>query len=348
MANRYVAAASGLPFAVLRGYSGTDLPEHTRHDQADHLPVHRRAADRRAGARPRRRRHPRPARRPRRQRAAVGASPACRRRRCSAPRRALVTVEEIVDELEPRARRGRAAALGRRRASPRCPAAPSRPTRRTTTTATTTPTATWDAISRDRERVRRWLETLRDERRDHRRRDDERRRRAGAARRHRVLRRHRPAAHGAPTSPAARTRPTSCWSTSRARSAPSRRGCRCRSATAMLAETADAVVSVPEMFNYWLQPGRIDVGFLGARADRPLRQHQHDRDRRRLRRSEGPAARRRRRAGDRRVVRRGDRDRAPERRARSSSRSTSSPPSATATAPATASGSACAAAGPTG
>src|SRR5437763_15867568 len=31
-----------------------------------------------------------------------------------------------------------------------------------------------------------------------------------------------------------------------------------------LAETADAVVSVPEMFNYWIQPGRIDVAFLGA------------------------------------------------------------------------------------
>lgn len=32
----------------------------------------------------------------------------------------------------------------------------------------------------------------------------------------------------------------------------------------VLADTADAVVSVPEIFNYWLQPGRIDVGFLGA------------------------------------------------------------------------------------
>ena len=31
-----------------------------------------------------------------------------------------------------------------------------------------------------------------------------------------------------------------------------------------LAETADVVVSVPEMFAYWLQGGRIDVGFLGA------------------------------------------------------------------------------------
>jgi len=31
-----------------------------------------------------------------------------------------------------------------------------------------------------------------------------------------------------------------------------------------LADTADAVVSVPEMFGYWLQGGRIGVGFLGA------------------------------------------------------------------------------------
>jgi glutaconate CoA-transferase subunit B len=31
-----------------------------------------------------------------------------------------------------------------------------------------------------------------------------------------------------------------------------------------LAETADLVVSVPEIFSYWLQGGRIDVGFLGA------------------------------------------------------------------------------------
>ena len=31
-----------------------------------------------------------------------------------------------------------------------------------------------------------------------------------------------------------------------------------------LADTADAIVSVPEIFGYWLQPGRIDIGFLGA------------------------------------------------------------------------------------
>ncbi len=31
-----------------------------------------------------------------------------------------------------------------------------------------------------------------------------------------------------------------------------------------LAETAETVVSIPEMFAYWLQGGRIDFGFLGA------------------------------------------------------------------------------------
>jgi glutaconate CoA-transferase, subunit B len=31
-----------------------------------------------------------------------------------------------------------------------------------------------------------------------------------------------------------------------------------------LAETAETVVSVPEIFRYWLQGGRVDVGFLGA------------------------------------------------------------------------------------
>ena len=34
LANRYVAAASGLPFAVMRGYRGTDLPAHTANDRS--------------------------------------------------------------------------------------------------------------------------------------------------------------------------------------------------------------------------------------------------------------------------------------------------------------------------
>jgi glutaconate CoA-transferase subunit B len=36
-----------------------------------------------------------------------------------------------------------------------------------------------------------------------------------------------------------------------------------------LGDTADAVVSVPEIFAYWLQAGRVDMGFLGgAQIDR--------------------------------------------------------------------------------
>ena len=100
MANRYVAGASGLPFAVLRGYNGTDLPEHTdtikpitcpfTGEQLTAVP----ALDLDVGD------HPRAAGRPRRATSSCGASPACRRRRCSAPKRSLVTVEEIVDELD--------------------------------------------------------------------------------------------------------------------------------------------------------------------------------------------------------------------------------------------------------
>ena len=32
----------------------------------------------------------------------------------------------------------------------------------------------------------------------------------------------------------------------------------------VLAEHADAVIGVPEIFAYWLQAGRVDIGFLGA------------------------------------------------------------------------------------
>ena len=32
----------------------------------------------------------------------------------------------------------------------------------------------------------------------------------------------------------------------------------------VLSEFADSVVAVPEIFAYWLQAGRIDIGFLGA------------------------------------------------------------------------------------
>ena len=73
-----------------------------------------------------------------------------------------------------------------------------------------------------------------------------------------------------------------------------------------LAETADAVVSVPEIFAYWLQAGRIDVGFLGAaQIDRFGNLNSTvigDYD------TEGAAAGRRRSAGDRDVLPRDVRD----------------------------------------
>ena len=62
-----------------------------------------------------------------------------------------------------------------------------------------------------------------------------------------------------------------------------------------LSETADAVVGVPEMFNYWIGAGRVDVAFLGAAQVDRLRQSQLDRDRR-LRPSAHTTSRRRRRA----------------------------------------------------
>ena len=87
-------------------------------------------------------------------------------------------------------------------------------------------------------------------------------------------------------------------STRAARSARSRRELPLSIGDGELAETADAVVSVPEMFAYWLQGGRIDVGFLGAaQIDRYGNLNSTvigDYDA-----PEGAAARRRRRARDR-------------------------------------------------
>ena len=96
-----------------------------------------------------------------------------------------------------------------------------------------------------------------------------------------------------------------------------------------LADTADSVISVPEVFNYWLQPGRIDVGFLsGAQIDRfaninstVIGDYEHPKVR--LPGAGGAP-------GDRRLVRRGRRAAAPQSPRRSSSASTSSRPSASA------------------
>ena len=45
-----------------------------------------------------------------------------------------------------------------------------------------------------------------------------------------------------------------------------------------LAETADTVVPTGEIFRYWLQGGRIDVGFRRGTGGQ-VRQHQHHGDR---------------------------------------------------------------------
>jgi len=45
MAASYQAGASGLPFAVMRGYVGSDLPKFNEENPTDHLPVQRRSFD---------------------------------------------------------------------------------------------------------------------------------------------------------------------------------------------------------------------------------------------------------------------------------------------------------------
>ena len=100
MANRYVAGASGLPFAVLRGYTGTDLPRHTdtikpiicpfTGEQLTAVPalrpdvtiVHAQRADRRGNVQ-------------------MWGIVGVQKEAVLAAKRSLVTVEEVVDELEP-------------------------------------------------------------------------------------------------------------------------------------------------------------------------------------------------------------------------------------------------------
>jgi glutaconate CoA-transferase subunit A len=101
MVNRYVAGASALPFAVLRGYVGTDLPEHHPDSvktvtcpftgeeltavsalRPDVGIVHAQRADRSGNVQ-------------------IWGIPGVQKEVVLASQRALVTVEEIVDRLEP-------------------------------------------------------------------------------------------------------------------------------------------------------------------------------------------------------------------------------------------------------
>ena len=83
MATRYAAGAAGLPFGMLRGYVGTDLPKHTDHDQDRRVPVHRRGPRRRAGDQSRRRRSSTPSGPTAPATCRSGGCSACRRRPCS-------------------------------------------------------------------------------------------------------------------------------------------------------------------------------------------------------------------------------------------------------------------------
>jgi glutaconate CoA-transferase subunit A len=101
MANRYVAGASGLPFGVLRGYTGTDLVHHTTTlatvtcpftgEQLTAVPalrpdvtiIHAQRADRQGNVQ-------------------LWGLTGVQKEAVLAARLSLVTVEEVVDSLEPR------------------------------------------------------------------------------------------------------------------------------------------------------------------------------------------------------------------------------------------------------
>ncbi|MEU5845932.1 CoA transferase subunit A [Saccharopolyspora shandongensis] len=101
MANRYAAGASGLPFAVLRGYAGTDLPAQTDTIKMIECPftgerlaavpainpdvgiIHAQQADRAGNVQ-------------------MWGITGVQKETVLASKRSLVTVEEIVDELTPR------------------------------------------------------------------------------------------------------------------------------------------------------------------------------------------------------------------------------------------------------
>jgi len=100
MANRYAAGAADLPFGVLRGYRGTDLAAHTRvafiecpftGEQLAAVPalrpdvavIHAQEADRSGNVQ-------------------LWGIPGVQKEAVLAAKRSLVTVEQIVDELQPR------------------------------------------------------------------------------------------------------------------------------------------------------------------------------------------------------------------------------------------------------
>jgi glutaconate CoA-transferase subunit A len=157
LANRYVAGASNLPFAVMRGYRGTDLPQHTRVEpitcpftgetlsavpaiNPDVAIIHAQQADRDGNVQ-------------------LWGLCGVQKEAVLASERSLVTVEEIVDELEPRPN----AVVLPRWVVTRVAEVPggARPSyAHDYYDRDNTAYREWDAISRDREAFEQWVEAL--------------------------------------------------------------------------------------------------------------------------------------------------------------------------------------------
>ena len=156
MANRYVAGASRLPFAVMRGYIGTDLVAHTRvkpitcpftGEQLTAVPalnpdvaiVHAQEADRDGNVQ-------------------LWGIPGVQKEAVLASERAVVTVERVVDTARTAARRRRDPQLGDRlrREAP----GGSQPSYALGITERDNDFyREWDVISRDREQFLAWMNT---------------------------------------------------------------------------------------------------------------------------------------------------------------------------------------------
>ena len=272
MAAAYAAGAANLPFGVLRGYRGTDLPNAPARpvtcpftgEQLAAVPAHRpdvgivhaQQADRHGNVQ-------------------LWGIVGVQKEVVLASARSIVTVEELVDELEPKPQR---IVIPGWVVDAVCvaPAARIPRTRTATTTATTASTSAGTRSAATATRSRAWIES-----------QHVLGVRAVAsvtvAAGHVHRRRHD--GRGGGPAPAGRRRSASSASGCRAwpptsRGQPHAPDCVLiyESGTigakptrlplsigdGELAETADTVVSVPEMFGYWLQGGRIDVGFLGA------------------------------------------------------------------------------------
>ena len=248
MANRYVAGRRQAPVrgdARLRRHR----PDGAHNRRDDHVPVHRRDSWSRCRRSTPTSRSSTPRRPTARATSSSGASPGCRRRRCWRAKRSLVTVERIVDELEPRPG-GVVIPSWVIDAVAEAPGG-SRPSYSLGITERDNDFYKfWDKLSRDRDEFRAWMDenVLGGARNDVSVTDSRLRRQATApaeiadgrrgapaARRARIgLHRRRPAEHRRDPRPRCSTTPTSCSSTSRGRSAPSRSASRSRSATANL------------------------------------------------------------------------------------------------------------------